>query len=137
MKLRINSALLILSCLMFFGCGTTKIMVDQNIHADIYLNGVKKAQNYLEITRTGFPRRIELAAKYQGQSLGTISVRRKFEWTTFLVGYFTYGIGFLTAWRFPEQIIIPIININGAEEISPWDMPRSGIWMKPLNNSHY
>ncbi len=136
MKLRINGVILILSCIMFVGCGTTKIMVDQNVHADIYLNGVKKAQNYLEITRTGFPKRIELAAKYQGQTLGNISVRRKFEWTTFLVGYFTYGIGFLTAWRFPEQIIIPSIKTDNAEEISPWDMPQKSVWMKPLSRIH-
>ena len=108
-------------------------MVDQNVNADIYLNGIKKGQNYFEITRTGMPKRIELSAKYHGQEVGKISVRRKFEWTTFLVGYFTYGIGFLTAWRFPEQIVIPTTPIDINDAYSPWNAPRKSVWMKPIN----
>jgi len=136
MRPGVNFSILVIFFFLLTGCGTTRIVVDQNVNADIYLNGVKKAQNYLEITRTGTPKRIELSAKYQGQELGKISVRRKFEWTTFLVGYFTYGIGFLTAWRFPEQIVIPVKRIDMDIASNPWDTPRKSIWMKPLNKIH-
>ena len=136
MKLRFRSSLFILLCFLLIGCGTTRIITDQNINADIYLNGIKKGQRNIEITRTGVPKRIELSAKYQGQALGSISVRRKFEWTTFLIGYFTYGIGFITAWRFPDVIMIPTSKINNEDDLSPWDTPQKSIWMKPLNKSH-
>jgi hypothetical protein len=136
MKLRFGNSLIIFLCFLFVACGTTRIVTDQNINADIYLNGVKKGQKNIEIRRTGFPERIQLSAKYQGQELGSISVRRKFEWSTFLIGYFTYGIGFLTAWRFPELITIPTAKINPEEDFSPWDMPQKSIWMQPLNTNH-
>jgi hypothetical protein len=136
MKLRFGSSLFIFLCILFVACGTTRIVTDQNVNADIYLNGIKKGQKNIEIQRTGMPKKIELSAKYQGQALGSISVRRKFEWSTFLIGYFTYGIGFITAWRFPDVIIIPTSKINSAEDFSPWDIPQNSIWMKPLNKSH-
>jgi len=122
--------LFIFLCFMFVECGTTRIVTDQNVSADIYLNGIRQGQKEIKIQRSGIPKKIELTAKYQGETIGNLSVSRKFEWTTCLIGYFTYGIGLLTAWRFPEVIIIPTTKINSEEYISPWDTPQKSIWMK-------
>ena len=136
MKTRFTCLVLVIFSLLLVSCGTTRIMLDQNINADIFVNGIKKGQNTVEIQRMGVPKRIEVSAKYQGQTLGSISVKRKFDWATFLIGYFTDGIGFLTAWRFPEQVIIPTKRLENDDFISPWEEPRKSIWMKPLNKNH-
>jgi hypothetical protein len=107
-------------------------MTDQNINADIYMDGVLKGKSQIEIQRMGVPKKIELTAKYEGQNMGSITVKRKFDWATFLVGYFTDGIGFLTAWRFPEQIIIPTQRLNPEDNFNPWLDPEKSIWMKPM-----
>lgn len=120
-------------CFLLAECGTTKIMTDQNLAADIYLNGVKKGRKEIEIQRMGIPKKIELTAKYQGETIGTITVRRKFDYATCLIGYFTEGIGLLTAWRFPETIIIPTKVKNSDELTNPWNNAQKSIWLKPVN----
>jgi hypothetical protein len=135
MKKVIVKFLMIAFCFTFVGCGTTKIITDQNIYADIYLNGIKKGQKAIEIQRRGVPKKIELTAKYKGQLVGHVIVKRKFDWSTFLIGYFTYGIGFITAWNYPEIIIIPTKNLNDDSGSSPWDSSNNSLWMNPYRIS--
>jgi hypothetical protein len=124
--------LILLFCSLFISCGTTRIVTERKINADIFVNGVNKGKNEVKIQQMGFPKKIEIEAKYQGEILGSIHAHRKFTLITFLVGYCT-GIGFLTAWTFPDVIIIPTKNFMSDELKNSWDSPQQSIWMKPLN----
>lgn len=118
---------------LFAGCGSTKIYTDKNINADIYVNGQMKGRQEVTIQRRGIPKKVEITAKYRGKTVGNIVVWRKFDWSTFFIGYVTYGVGLLTAWRFPEQIFIPTRPLTPEDEISPWENPSISVWMKPVN----
>jgi len=128
MKKNILIFYILLLSLGLASCGTTKIVTDRNLNADIYINNVNMGRKSVEINRTGPPKKIMITAKYNGLTIGSIEQRRKFELSTCLIGYFTYGIGLLTAWRYPEIIIIPTIPQEN-DGISPWDMPQKSKWM--------
>lgn len=118
------------------GCGTTKVITDKGIDADIYLNGVKKGKKEIEIKKTGIPKKIKLTAKYKGVTIGSIEEKRKFKFSTCLIGYLTYGIGLFTAWRFPDVIIIPVKGPLFEDDENPWVDPSNSEWMIPINKNH-
>jgi hypothetical protein len=124
---------LILLCFTLLSCGTTKITTQNNLNADIYINGEHKGRKEVSIRRMGFPKKIEIVAKYQGQTVGTIKEKRRFDGVTFLIGYCTNGPGFLFAWRYPESISIPIAYMNPEDYINPWLEPQKNVWMKPAS----
>jgi hypothetical protein len=131
-KLRITFFFMLIS-FTFYQCGTTKIITDRGINADIYVNGVIKGKKEAEIIRMGIPKKVDITAKYQGEIIGKTSARRKLDGATCLIGYLTNGIGLLVAWRYPAIIIIPTtIKPNGETDISPWDATENSIWMKPI-----
>lgn len=133
MKKLLKYCYFILIVILFTGCGTTKIILDnKNINASIYVNGVYKGKNTAEIQRTGTPKKIHVEAKYRGQTIGTIDERRKFKFSTFVFGYITYGIGLVTCWRFPEYIIIPTDNVD-SDIKSLWDETPNNEWTNPSN----
>jgi hypothetical protein len=95
------------------------------------VNGEFKGKKIAEISRMGPPKKIDVVAKYEGETIGNIMVKRKFDMATCLVGYFTYGIGLFTAWRFPSCIVIPT-HYELDKRNSPWDYPRNNVWMNPI-----
>jgi hypothetical protein len=125
--------ILFLLPLIFAGCGTTQIVCN-NADASIYVNGMMKGRGSAQITRMGPPKKVYIEARYNGDIIGSLDIRRSFDWATCCVGYFTYGIGLIFAWRFPETVIIPLKQNSYNKEAVPagsiWDMPP-GEWKKP------
>ncbi|MBT3207972.1 MAG: hypothetical protein HN704_15735 [Bacteroidetes bacterium] len=114
---------------LFSSCGTTKIIADNN-EVDIYIDGSKKGKGSVEIRRMGVPKKIDVVAKFRTKEVGTLQLKRKFDFVTFLTGYFSYGMGFIFGWRFPEMVTIPTKSIDETKKTkSIWDEPPgSGNW---------
>lgn len=104
-------------------------MVD-NKNADIYVDGQKVGKGTAEITRMGLPKKANLSAKYNGQEVGSMVIKRKFDGVTCLVGYFTYGVGALFAFRFPALVMIPT---NIAED----EQRTRSIWLEPPGSGNW
>ena len=127
-------------CLLVSSCGTTQLIVSGQKDVDIYANGQYVGKDIASITRTGTPRKLTVQARYNSQIIGQTTVKRKFTVTTFLVGYITYGVGFIFAWKYPETVFIPVTNSaqipdNNQSTISPWDKPMiESVWDKPINH---
>jgi hypothetical protein len=119
----------LLIILLIQGCGTTKILLqDRKSNAEIYINGELKGKNHVEIQRTGIPKKIKIEAKSQNITIGEITVRREFKFSTFLIGYVTYGVGLFTAWKFPNEIYVPVTDNNLNNHKSLWDNPPESVW---------
>lgn len=122
---------------LLISCGGTRIFTDQYLDADIYVNGVNKGKKDVKITRVGPPRKVFVEAKYNGKTIGQATVKRRFAFSTFVIGYFTYGAGFLFAWRYPEVIVIEthgydVRDNNTSKSKSTWDDPSgSSVWDNP------
>jgi hypothetical protein len=110
--------------IFFSSCGTTQLFVNHG-GVYIYVNNVNKGKDMVRITRAGPPKTQTVTAKYHGQTVGEIKIRRKFDIVTALVGIETYGLGFFLCWRYPSMIVIPV-NISDI----PYNKSES-IWMKP------
>jgi hypothetical protein len=131
MKRRVIFLLLILIILLS-GCGTSKIITDSQ-YATIYINGKRSGTGDAEITRTGFPQKMKIEVRYKGSMVACKIVKRKFTFVTFIIGYLTYGIGFITAWQYPETIMIPVdVKDSGKWTKSSWDNPHNNNWEKSL-----
>ena len=119
----------LLAVIIATGCGITHIMVQNNIPADIYMNGQYKGKGVVEIQRTGIPQKVNVTAKYEGREIGSLLLKRKFTGLTFLAGYCSYGFGFFFCWQYPDTAIIPTDMPSPPAEQdyykSPWDMPPS------------
>lgn len=122
--------LLIGLSIIFVRCGTTQITTDQNIPAQIYINGQLKGTKTATTQRMGLPKKIEITAQYNGAEIGHLSIRRQFTGVTFLVGYLT-TFGYFTAWQYPKEIVIPTIE----NDYDAWAMPQESIWAKPVKKS--
>jgi len=110
-------------------CGSTQLLVD-NKDVSIYVDGENLGKGSAEIRRTGIPKKINITAKYQSKEVGSLQLKRKFDLVTFITGYFTYGIGFIFAWRFPAVVTIPTNELDKSRKSkSIWlEPPGSGNW---------
>jgi len=117
--------------LLLVGCGKTRIITNASYTPNLYVNDQFVGKGSATITRTGPPKRITITAKYNGEQVGSMIVKRKFTGATCLIGYFSYGIGLVTAWRFPETILLPLFALEYNEENNPWTNPANSIWMVP------
>lgn len=129
-KLNIKLVSLFFS-LLFVSCGTTQIVTSNNIKAAIYINGEKKGIGTAQLKRMGIPKRINITAKYNGIKIGEISERRKFDAVTLFFGYFT-TIGFLVAWRYPKEIVIPVNTQDSWGNMNYWSNPHKSQWEEPI-----
>jgi len=118
--------LIVLVLFLFSGCGTTTLMVTDP-EAEIYVNQVYKGKGDARVPRMGPPKTLHVEARLHGRLAGEEAVKRKFDFVTFLAGYFTYGTGFIWGWRFPETVVITTeknprtSSFNNTE--SRWNQP--------------
>lgn len=121
-----NWILIVWGLLLLSGCGTTTLMVSDP-DADIYVNQVYKGRGDVKIPRMGPPKTLHVEARLHGKLAGEKVIKRKFDFLTFLTGYFTYGTGFIWGWRFPETVLITIAKDPGASSFdkteSRWNQP--------------
>lgn len=114
------------------GCGTTQL-VTYSSDVDIYVNNQLKGKGQATVVRTGPPQKIHVEAKYHGQKIGEIDIRRKVKLISCLVGAYTYGIGLLFTLQYPETVIIPtkdfLKNRSFEKTENVWDLPP-GEWKK-------
>ncbi len=110
-----------------YSCGQTLIIANNKNH-EIYVNNVCKGKGEAKIIRTGTPKKIIIEARDNGTVVSRKIVKRKFKFSTFLIGYCTYGVGALFALKYPEQILlIESNNIIPATK-------NTSIWKKPSQN---
>lgn len=95
-------------------------------NTDIYVNQVYKGKGTVTIKRMGPPKTIHVEARHYGRTVGEAIVKRKFDFATFLAGYFSYGTGFIWGWRFPGTVIIPV----ETRPHSGFDQ-RESAWYRP------
>ena len=85
----------------------------------------------------GPPKKYFIEAKEEDVVVGTLEIKRKFDFATCIIGYFTYGIGLVFAWRFPDTVWVPTSenerrqNFDDAprnSKPSPWDEPPKSNW---------
>lgn len=112
--------------LLFSSCSTTLLIVDNNPKAEIYMNGKYLGNGQAEIKRNGRPKKATFETKYNGEITGKHITKRKFTLVTALVGIYTYGIGFIFLWQFPNEIHLPcdtpyVKEKKSSDTISPWD----------------
>jgi hypothetical protein len=126
-----NGKLLIILLPAFFlaSCGTTHLVV-LNPDADIYVNHVYKGTGTATLVRTGPPRKVTAEVRYMGRTIGSIDLKRKFDLVTLFAGCYSYGLGFICAWRYPGLVIVPVENHSCfGDNQSIWDKPP-GDWKK-------
>ncbi len=129
MKTRLQIFLpIILLAILVSSCGTTQLMVD-NKNADIYVDGQKVGKGIAEIQRMGLPQKANISAKYHGQEVGSMVIKRKFDGVTCMVAYFA-GVAAIFAFRYPALVMIPTtIPSEGDRVRSIWlEPPGSGDW---------
>lgn len=120
---------------IFASCGTTSII--SHSEADIYVNNSRMGKGMVEITRTGFPQKKHITIKYEGRTEKEETIKRKFDILTFVAGWYTYGIGWITCWRYPSSVFLPVESpLNNEEYVkdtwrkqSKWTNPP-GVWGK-------
>ncbi len=110
------------------GCGTTDIMVN-NSNVDIYINGAHKGKGSVAIKRTGPPKKAHIKAKYKGYLVGETTIKRKMTSSTAIIGLFSYGLGLVFCWQYPDFLVVAIKN----EMMEQMDSVQGGknIWMAP------
>ena len=120
----------ILISFLLLSCGSINTQIIAN-HPDveIYINNVYKGKNIVEIPKIGIPQSKTISARYHGIIVGEKRIHRNFEPITAISGCFTYGIGWLVFWRYPDVIYIPI----DTEIIEKNPQPKN-IWQQPPKN---
>ncbi len=116
---------LIIASLLLSGCGRT-IITTSSPTADIYINSTLKGRGTAEVTRRGPPLKYYIEAKEGGVVVAKTIIRRKFDVTTCVIGYFTYGVGLILGWRFPSDVYLNTPVKEQGEQppvLSPWDAP--------------
>lgn len=115
--------------LIFTSCGTTSII--SHSEADIYVNNSRMGKGMVEITRTGFPQKKHITIKYEGRTEKEEIIKRKFELITLVAGFYTYGIGWITCWRYPSSIFLPIDTPQNNKKFAKDVWREKSKWAKP------
>ncbi len=115
--------------LIFTSCGTTSIISHSD--ADIYINNSRMGKGMVEITRTGFPQKKHITIKYEGRTEKEETIKRKFELITLVSGFYTYGIGWITCWRYPSSIFLHIDTQQNSKKFAKDAWREKSIWAKP------
>lgn len=124
----IRSCIFLLSISLLLGsCGTTQL-VTNNANVEIYVNNNFKGKGQATVTRTGPPQKMHVEARYQGERVGEINVKRKFEVITLIAGCYSYGLGWFITWRYPATVIIPTTNETDENKSSE---PHLNVWELP------
>ena len=105
-----------------------------NSNVEIYANNEYKGKGTAEIKRVGFPKRLNLEAKYEGKKVGQLIVNRKPSAGAIFLSCISYGIGIpvlLFTFHYPDMITIPIDVIEQQENKKLY---KESIWNKPPSN---
>jgi hypothetical protein len=119
--------------MLIASCGVTRVTVSRP-DVDIYINNVKQAKGAANVKRVGPPKKVNIVAKYQGQTVGELKAKRQFDLATVIIGLYSYGIGFGLAWHYPRVIDVPISMPQYVMEQERNRLPSEeikSIWMKP------
>jgi hypothetical protein len=122
-------SLSVIATLFLVSCATTHISVKYP-GASIYDHEKKIGTGSASVTRTGFPHRMRLTAKMNGEEIGSVKVARRFTFITLLTALVTDGIGVPFTFQYPRNVIIPVkpgFDPYGNKK-SPWDEPLKGKW---------
>jgi hypothetical protein len=126
-----NLALLLIAVILLGSCGTTRIIATHP-QADIYVNNVKKGQGEVSLKRMGPPQKAVVYAKYEGEKSDEKRIKREFDLATLIIGMYSYGLGLVLAWRYPNEVLLHTgppqeistqLDNKPSQPISPWQLP--------------
>ncbi len=104
-------------CLCSINCGTAYITTDK--YNDIYIDGKKEGTEKVEIIRNGFPKKLYVEIKINGQLTNSKYIKREITLMTFIYGW----VGLIFNWKYPKTTYIkgkkrPIESIWSDEPIN-------------------
>jgi hypothetical protein len=108
------------------GCAPTRIRVANYKDAVIYVDGDYKGTGVAEIPRMGSKKPVTVTAKHNNQEVGSVKISRYSDAGTFVLGMFSYGVGFFICKKYPKEVIVPTIPPPPAvkqESASAWNAP--------------
>jgi hypothetical protein len=125
--------LLLAAGLALSGCGTVRVATNDP-EARIHVDGVVEGRGEAKVNRWGIPRSVEVVVKAPDGRTARAEMKRSFRWSTFFLGWITYGICWIACWGFPEELIVPL-EARPAKATSGWEPaagePARDPWMEP------
>ncbi|MFH1570829.1 MAG: hypothetical protein ABIL09_22745 [Gemmatimonadota bacterium] len=101
------------------------------VPAKIYVNGRRVGEGHeAEIRKRGVPGSARVEAVAADGRRATQTIRRRFTFTTLLIGAVTYYTGWLLAWEYPNAVLVVLPERTGGWD-STWDSPAGDVWMQP------
>jgi hypothetical protein len=111
---------------LMIGCSTTRI-VTTDPSARIYVDGAYVGQGRGAIRQRGRPHTAQILVKADDGRTARDSMKRSFTWVTLLGGIYTYGVGLLFFWEYPDTIFVPL----PTPRPSGWDNSGDDVWLRP------
>ncbi len=111
-----------LSILLFCSsCGTAYIVTDKG--NDIYINGVKKGTERIEVKRTGGPKKIKVDIKQGNKIVNSQKVRRTFTVGSIVITLIFGLPGFIFGRQYPESTYVKGKKKSNESGESIWSKP--------------
>ena len=118
-------AVLVCIALAAAACGTTRIVAGDPA-ALILVDGALAGRGTAELRKRGLPSQVDIEVRFPGGAIVRRLLSRKLTGLTLVAGLLTYGIGLLTVWEHPDEIVVP-----APPAASGWDAPAEDPWMRP------
>ncbi len=110
------------SCLLiaisFSSCGVALIQTDPK--NDIYINGIKKGTEQVEIKRNGIPGKRQVEIKKGNKVVNSVYIKRKITIKSFLFGW----PGLFFCWQFPKKTYL---KGRKKSEENIWSLPPQNL----------
>lgn len=90
--------------ILLSSCGSAYIVTDRD--NDIYINGVKKGSEKVEITRSGTPTGVDVEIKQDNEVVNSMRLKRKLTLNTVVYTFAFSVFGFFGAWQYPKSTYI-------------------------------
>ncbi len=126
--------LLVAAGLLLSGCGTVRV-VTNDPEARIHVDGVAEGKGEARVNRWGAPRSVEVLVKAPDGRTARAEMSRSFRWSTFFLGFITYGVCWIACWGFPEELSVPLPAAPASPGSTwepapaardPWSQPPPG-----------
>lgn len=121
--------LLVLACsaALLTACGTTRIYTNDP-NARIYVDGEMVGKGSASVRKRGGPGSSQIIVKTADGRRYSRQMRRKFTYTTLLIGLVTSYVGLIAAWEYPDSVYIAVSD-DVARSSASWD-GAGDVWLQ-------
>jgi len=110
-------------------CGTTNIITPDR-QARIFVDGELVGRGQAEVRKRGFPNSATIVAKSPDGRTGRQTMSRRFTFTTFAMGMYTYLTCMIACWEYPDTVFVYLddefANEGHRRKVDPWTVPPPG-----------